>query len=403
VKRTTGQHPGGIVVLPAGDEITNYTPVQRPADDPGSDFVTTHFDYHAIENCLVKLDILGHDDPTMIRLLTEMTGKDIWEIRLDDPAVLSLFQGPEALGLDKAAAGVETGTLGVPEFGTGFVRGMLMDTLPATFSDLLRISGFSHGTDVWLGNIRDILRQKLGTMKEVIGCRDDIMLTLIQAGLEPRHGFRIMERVRRGKGLAREDEQAMEEAGVPDWYIGSCQKIKYLFPKAHAVAYVTMAFRIAWFKIYEPLAFYAATFSVRGGLDGLIAGGGLPAVEKAMGEIQVRREHKEASARDEESYTSLELAREMLLRGLAFAPVSLERSAAGRYLIEDGRLRIPFMALPGLGLEAAQGIVRARAEKPYRSAEDLRRRGRLGEKLTEALRQYGALGDLPQSDQQSLF
>lgn len=403
VRRTTGQHPGGIVVLPKGDEITNYTPVQRPADDPNSEFVTTHFDYHAIDNCLVKLDILGHDDPTVIRLLVQMTGKDIREIYMDDPAVISLFQSPEALGIDKKESGIETGSLGVPEFGTSFVRGMLLDTKPATFSDLVRISGFSHGTDVWLGNAREILKENLGTMKEVIGCRDDIMITLIQAGLKPKHAFKIMEQVRKGKGLSREDVEAMEAANVPEWYIGSCQKIKYLFPKAHAVAYVTMAFRIAWFKVFEPLCFYAATFSVRGGLDGTIAAGGRARIEEAMADIRAKRERKEASARDEDLFTSLELAREMVLRGFSFAPVSLEKSSANRFLVEENQLRLPFNALPGLGLNAAQSIVEGRQEKPYRSKEDLRRRGKVGKSLLEVLQQHGALAGLPESDQQTIF
>ena len=403
VRRTTSQHPGGIVVLPEGDEIVNYTPVQRPADDPDSEFVTTHFDYHAIEKCLVKLDILGHDTPTMIRMLTEMTGKDIREIPLDDPSVLSLFRSPEALGIETGESGIETGALGIPEFGTGFVQGMLLDVKPTTLSELVRISGFSHGTDVWLGNARDVLKNNLGTMKEVIGCREDIMLPLIRAGLNPLHAFKIMEKVRRGGGLSGEDVSAMEEAEVPGWYIDSCNKIKYLFPKAHAAAYVTMAFRIAWFKVFEPLAYYAATFTVREGLDGVIAAGGREKIEETMAEIRVKRERKEASAREEDHYTSLELAREMLLRGYSFLPVSLERSGAGRYLIEDGCLRLPFTALPGLGLMAANSIVEARGEKPFRSVEDLRQRAKIGQTLALLLREQGALGDLPDSDQQLLF
>ena len=403
VRRTTSQHPGGIVVLPEGDEIVNYTPVQRPADDPDSEFVTTHFDYHAIEKCLVKLDILGHDTPTMIRMLTEMTGKDIREIPLDDPSVLSLFRSPEALGIESKESGIETGALGIPEFGTGFVQGMLLDIKPTTLSELVRISGFSHGTDVWLGNARDILKNNLGTMKEVIGCREDIMLPLIRAGLNPLHAFKIMERVRRGGGLSGEDVSAMEEAGVSAWYIDSCNKIKYLFPKAHAAAYVTMAFRIAWFKVFEPLAYYATTFSVREGLDGPVAAGGRERIEAAMAEIRAKRERKEATAREEDHYTSFELAREMLLRGYRFLPVSLERSDAGRYLIEDGNLRLPFNALPGLGLSAAHSIVDARREKPFRSVEDLRQRGKVGQAMALLLKEQGALGDLPDSDQQSMF
>ena len=403
VRRTTSQHPGGIVVLPEGDEITNYTPVQRPADDAGSEFVTTHFDYHAIGNCLVKLDILGHDDPTMIRMLREMTGKDMAEISLDDPAVLSLFRSPEALRIESGKSGIETGSLGVPEFGTSFVRGMLLDTKPATFSDLIRISGFSHGTAVWLGNARDILKENLGTMKEVITCRDDIMLTLIQAGVNPLHAFKIMERVRKGAGLSGEDVSAMEEVNIPGWYIDSCNKIQYLFPKAHAVAYVTMAFRIAWFKVFEPLAFYAATFSVREGLDGAIAAGGLDRIESTMAEIRAKRERKEASGREEDHYTLLELAREMHLRGFSFLPVHLEKSGAARFLVEDGNLRLPFTSLSGLGLTAAQGIVEAREEKAFHSVEDLRQRAKIGSAMIALLQEQGALGSLPESNQQSMF
>ncbi|MCL2121544.1 MAG: PolC-type DNA polymerase III [Clostridiales bacterium] len=403
VRRTTSQHPGGIVVLPEGDEIINYTPVQRPADDSSSEFVTTHFDYHAIGNCLVKLDILGHDDPTMIRILGEMTGKDIMEISLDDPAVLSLFRSPEALAVDPGKSGIDTGSLGVPEFGTSFVRGMLLDTKPSTFSDLIRISGFSHGTAVWLGNAREILKENLGTMKEVITCRDDIMLTLIQAGVHPLHAFKIMERVRKGAGLSGEDISAMEEVKVPAWYIDSCNKIQYLFPKAHAVAYVTMAFRIAWFKIYEPLAFYAATFTVREGLDGAIAAGGLDRIESTMTEIRAKRERKEASGREEDHYTLLELAREMYLRGFSFLPVHLEKSGAARFLVEDGKLRLPFTSLSGLGLTAAQSIVEAREEKAFHSVEDLRQRAKIGVAMIALLQEQGALGDLPESNQQSMF
>lgn len=406
VKKTTGQHPGGIIVLPRGDEITNYTPVQHPADDVASEFVTTHFDYHAIDSCLVKLDILGHDDPTIIRQLEEMTGLDVRQIALDEPKVLALFQSPEPLGLDPVTSGIETGSLGLPEFGTTFVRGMLLDTKPTTFSDLVRISGFSHGTDVWLGNAKDILKSGQGTMKEVIAARDDIMIYLIQAGLDPKHAFNIMEQVRKGRGLKREDISAMEEAQVPDWYIQSCQKIKYMFPKAHAVAYVTMAFRIAWFKVYRPLAYYAATFSVRFEiLEGDIVAGGLQRVEAAMKEIVQKRENKEASAKDEDLYVALELAREMLLRGYHFLPVDIHLSHANRYLPveEEKALRLPLTSLSGLGLNLAQNIVKARQNKPYLSVEDIRKRGKVGKTMIEVLRDHGALKGLPESDQQTLF
>lgn len=406
VKRTTGQHPGGIVVLPKGDEITNYTPVQHPADDVNSEFITTHFEYHAIDNCLVKLDILGHDDPTIIRLLEDMTGINVRTIPLDEPKVLSLFTGPEALGLSKNETGIETGSLGLPEFGTSFVRGMLLDTQPGTFADLVRISGFSHGTDVWLGNAKDILKSGQGTMKEVIAARDDIMLFLIQMGVTPKHAFKIMEQVRKGKGLKPDDIAAMEEAGVPEWYIQSCQKIKYMFPKAHAVAYVTMAFRIAWFKVYHPLAYYAATFSVRGGgLEGSVAAGGLPKIDKAMEEIRRKRESKEQTAKDEDLYTMLELAREMHLRGYAFHPVDLNKSHQSRFKIapDQRSLQLPFTSLNGLGPNVAQSIVAARKDKPFMSVDDLRNRGKVGKSVIDILRQQGALDELPESDQQTLF
>jgi DNA polymerase-3 subunit alpha (Gram-positive type) len=406
VKRTTGQHPGGIIVLPKDHSIYAYTPIQHPADDVKSGVITTHFDYHAIDNCLVKLDILGHDDPTVIKMLEDMTGVDAQTVPLDDPRVLSLFQGPEALGLTRKDSGLDTGTLGVPEFGTRFVRQMLEDTKPASFEDLVRISGFSHGTDVWLGNAQTLLKSGTATMKEVIGSRDDIMIYLIRKGVAPRQSFKIMENVRKGRGVSDEDVRTMRDCQVPDWYIESCRKIQYMFPKAHAVAYVMMAFRIAWFKVYYPLAFYASQFSSRAAeVDADLVLEGLDRMEAGMRDLEKRHGDHENTAKDEKLFASLELAREMFLRGFSFKPVDLQKSAAQRFIMapEEGALRLPLTALQGVGLVAAQNIVRAREERPFFSVEDLKQRGRVSKTVIDALKQHGALAGMQENNQQVLF
>lgn len=404
VRRTTGQHPGGVMVLPKGMDIHRFTPLQKPADDVTSDTVTTHFDYHAISSRLVKLDILGHDDPTVIKMLEDLTGVDSRTIPLDDPQVLSLFSSTEALGVNPEELGTNLGTLGIPEFGTKFVRQMLNDTKPTTFSELIRISGLSHGTDVWLNNAQELIKSGTAKLSEVIATRDDIMLYLIYKGVEPLKAFKIMEDVRKGKGVRNEDVQIMRENNVPEWYIESCQKIKYMFPKAHAAAYVMMAFRIAWFKVHYPSAFYASFFTVRADeFDSDIVIGGVPAIKKKMEEIQ--KKGNEATQKEEKLYTILELALEMYLRKIKLLRVDLNKSDAQRFLIvEDGQALLPpFVSLQGLGASAAAGIVKAREEKPFTSREDLRIRAKASKTVLECLEKHGCLHGLPEDDQMTFF
>ncbi|QNB45728.1 PolC-type DNA polymerase III [Thermanaerosceptrum fracticalcis] len=404
VKRTTGQHPGGVMVLPKGLDIHRFTPLQRPADDVRSDTITTHFDYHSISSRLVKLDILGHDDPTVIKMLEDLTGIDCKTIPLDEPKVLSLFHSTEALGVDPKELGSNVGTLGIPEFGTKFVRQMLEDTNPQTFSDLVRISGFSHGTDVWLNNAQDLIKSGIAKVSEVISARDDIMTYLIYKGVEPSKAFKIMEGVRKGKGVKPEDVEVMKSQKVPDWYIESCQKIKYMFPKAHAVAYVMMAFRIAYFKVYYPAAFYASFFSIRADeFDADIIVGGIPMIKRVMEEIT--KKGNEASAKEAKLYNILELALEMYLRGITIKKVDLRCSDSTRFLIvDDGKALLPpLVSLQGVGEAAALSIAKAREEKAFTSREDLRIRGKVSKTVIEVLDNHGSLDDLPENDQISLF
>jgi len=404
VKRTTGQHPGGIMVLPKGMDVHLFTPLQRPADQVNSSTVTTHFDYHAISSRLVKLDLLGHDDPTVLKMLEDLTGVDCRAIPLDEPGVLSLFCGTEALKIDASELGTSVGTLGVPEFGTKFVRQMLEDTKPKSFSDLVRISGFSHGTDVWLNNAQDLIRTETAKVSEVISARDDIMNYLIHKGLNPGKAFKIMEDVRKGKGVRPDDVALMKENNVPDWYIESCQKIKYMFPKAHAVAYVMMAFRIAYFKVYYPAAFYASFFTVRADeFDADLVVGGIPSIKRKMEEIT--KKGNDVSQKEEKLYTILELACEMYLRGIHLKRVDLAASDSTAFLIVDGgkALLPPLVSLQGLGKTAALGIARAREEKPFTSRDDLRIRSKLSKTVLEVLDSHGCLQGLPDKDQLSLF
>lgn len=404
VKRTTGQHPGGVMVLPKGLDIHRFTPLQKPADDVNSDTVTTHFDYHSISSRLVKLDILGHDDPTVIKMLEDLTGVDSRTIPLDESKVLSLFRSTEALGLDPEELGTNMGTLGIPEFGTRFVRQMLNDTKPTTFSELIRISGLSHGTDVWLHNAQNLIKDGTAKLGEVICTRDDIMTYLIYQGVQPSRAFRIMEDVRKGKGIRDEDVLVLRENSVPEWYIDSCQKIKYMFPKAHAAAYVMMAFRIAWFKIYQPLAFYASFFTVRADeFDSDTVVGGIPTIRKKMEEIQ--RKGNEATQKEEKLYTILELALEMYLRKITLSRVDLEKSDARRFIPEkENRVLLPpLISLQGLGTAAADNIVNARREKSFTSREDLRVRAKLSKTVMECLDNHGCLRGLPEDDQITLF
>ena len=348
VKRTTGQHPGGIIVVPEGREIYEFCPVQKPADNSDIDIITTHFDYHKIDHNLLKLDILGHLDPTMIRHLQDITGINPTKIRLDDKETMSIFSSTEALGVKPEDIGSKVGTFGVPEFGTKFVRDMLVDTKPKTFEELIRISGLSHGTDVWLNNAQDLVNNKIATLSEAICTRDDIMIYLINKGVEAELAFTIMESVRKGKGLKPEWEEAMKENNVPEWYILSCKKIKYMFPKAHAAAYVTNAFRIAWFKVHKPAAYYTAFFSVRSGgdFDATYMIYGLDKLESKMDEIL---ELPKLGVKEMGIYSLCEIVYEMNKRGIEFLPIDLYQSDAKKFkLIDEKHILPPISSIPGL-------------------------------------------------------
>lgn len=402
VRRTTGQHPGGMMVVPEDMDIHDFTPIQYPANDSSSGIITTHFDYHAIHDSLVKLDILGHDDPTMLRMLEDLTGVNVQEIPLDDPATMSLFSGLEALGVTEEQIGTPVGTLGIPEFGTPFVRQMLIETRPKTFGDLVRISGLSHGTNVWNNNAQDLIRENITDLSSVIACRDDIMVYLIQQGMEAGDAFRIMEQVRKGKGLTESDIVLMKQHGVPDWYIESCNKISYMFPKAHAVAYVTMAFRIAYFKVHYPLAYYATLFSIKvGDFDADIAAGGERRVRDEIAAIEAKG--NEATAKERSILTVLEIVLEAMARGVKFERVCLYRSHDRHFQIEGNSLRPPLAALQGVGASAAAGIVAAREAGEFISIEDLRQRAGITKAVIETLRLHGCLDGLPETNQLTLF
>jgi DNA polymerase-3 subunit alpha (Gram-positive type) len=402
VKRTTGQHPGGMMIIPTGREIYEFTPVQYPANDRNAEWITTHFDYRSLSGRLTKLDLLGHDDPTVLKMLSDLTGVDPTTIPLDDQGTLALFSSATPLGLDPEELGFDLGTLGIPEFGTEFVRQMLAETKPATFSDLVYISGLSHGTGVWLGNAQELIKKQVATLAEVISTRDDIMNYLIDKGLPPRQAFGIMEKVRKGKGLTDEEAKTMKDYGVPDWYIDSCRKIQYMFPKAHAVAYVMMAFRIAYFKLYHPEAFYTSYFTVRAAeFDAEL-------MLRSPGEIyeqmqELKRKGNEASAKEKNLYTILELVREAMLRGIRFLPVDLYLSDPVRFLITPEGIRVPLIALPGLGENAAICLDRARREMSFCSVEDLKTRARLSSAVIDVLKKNGCLKGLPEKNQLTLF
>jgi len=402
VKRTTGQHPGGLMVVPNNLDVHMFTPVQRPADDVNSDITTTHFDYHSIHDSLVKLDILGHDDPTVIRMLEDLTGVNAREISLDDPKTMSLFSSTEALGVTPEEIRSQVGTYAIPEFGTKFVRQMLVDTKPRTFSELVRISGFSHGTDVWLNNAQDLIRAGTCKLSEAISARDDIMVYLIYKGLPPKQAFKIMEGVRKGKGVKEEDAEAMRAHGVPEWYIESCRKIKYMFPKAHATAYVMMAFRIAWFKVYHPEAFYAAYFTVRADdFDAELMVQGPKKIRQVIEEIEEKGNG--ASQKEKNMLTILEVVLEANCRGIKLLPVNLEKSDATKFIITPEGLLSPFAGLQGVGAAAAQNIVAAREEAPFTSIDDLRNRAKVSKTVIEVLQNHGCLANLQASDQMALF
>ena len=409
IKRTTGQHPGGIIVVPKGREIYEFTPVQHPADDPNSDIITTHFDYHSIDQNLLKLDILGHDDPTVIRMLQDLTGVDPTKIPLDDKETMSIFSSTEALGVKPEQIKSQVGSYGVPEFGTKFVRGMLVDTKPKTFDELIRISGLSHGTDVWLGNAQELVQNGTVTLNEAICCRDDIMNYLIQKGLPPNTSFKIMESVRKGKVAKgkepkwEEYQGIMREHDVPDWYIKSCEKIKYMFPKAHAAAYVTNAFRIAWFKVHMPKAYYAAFFSIRAA-DNFDAGFMIQGKEKVKNKMkEIDMAGNAAQKKDQDMYPVLELALEFYERGLKFLPIDLYKSHWKNFLIEGDAIRPPINSISGMGPIAAESIYKAAKEEQFMSIDEIRIRAKVGDSIINLLREFGCLNGLPESNQISLF
>ncbi|MCW6666417.1 PolC-type DNA polymerase III [Aerococcaceae bacterium NML190938] len=402
VKRTTGQHPGGIIVIPDYMDVFDFTPIQYPADDQTAEWRTTHFDFHSIHDNVLKLDILGHDDPTVIRMLQDLSGIDPKTIPPTDPDVMKLFSGTDVLGVTPEQIFSNTGTLGIPEFGTNFVRGMLEDSKPKTFAELLQISGLSHGTDVWLGNAQDLIRNNIAPLSKVIGCRDDIMVTLIYHGLEDGLAFKIMESVRKGKGIPDDWQAEMRKNNVPEWYIDSCMKIKYMFPKAHAAAYVLMALRVAYFKVHHPLYYYAAYFSVRADDFDIVAmHQGKEMVKRRIREINAKG--FDASVKEKSLLTVLELANEMLERGYKFQMVSLGKSDADNFLIEGDTLIPPFRTVPGLGANVAQQIIQARNENPFLSKEDLQKRGKVSKTIIEYLSEHGVLRDLPDEDQLTLF
>ncbi|MDB8628023.1 PolC-type DNA polymerase III [Streptococcus parasanguinis] len=410
VKRTTGQHPGGIVVIPNYMDVYDFTPVQYPADDVTAEWQTTHFNFHDIDENVLKLDVLGHDDPTMIRKLQDLSGIDPNDIPMDDPGVMALFSGTEVLGVTAEQIGTPTGMLGIPEFGTNFVRGMVEETHPTTFAELLQLSGLSHGTDVWLGNAQDLIKAGIADLSTVIGCRDDIMVYLMHAGLKPKMAFTIMERVRKGMWLKISEEerngyiQAMKENNVPEWYIESCGKIKYMFPKAHAAAYVMMALRVAYFKVHHPLYYYCAYFSIRAkAFDIKTMGAGLEAVKARMKEIAEKRKNNEASNVEIDLYTTLEIVNEMWERGFKFGKLDLYRSQATEFLIDGDTLIPPFVAMDGLGENVAKQIVRARKEGEFLSKTELRKRGGVSSTLVEKMDEMGILGNMPEDNQLSLF
>lgn len=402
IRKTTGQHPGGMIVVPEGREIYEFTPIQYPANDRESGYITTHFEFQMIHDQLVKLDMLGHDAPSVIRMLQDLTGVDPKSIPLDDPATMAIFSGLESLGISERDAGGKVGTLGIPEYGTPFVRQMLEDTRPKDFAGLVRIMGLSHGTDVWLNNAQDLVRNGTATLADVIAARDDIMIYLIRKGLPPKTAFKIMEQVRKGKGLKPEDEELMKEHGVPAWYIDSCKKISYLFPKAHAVAYAMMAFYIAYFKVHYPLAFYATYFSTKADdCDADLLVQGPAAMRKALEDIE--KKGSNASPKEKSVATVLEVAVEAAARGIHFLPVDLYKSEARRFVIEGDKLRPPLATVPGIGAAAAESIVAARNEAPFTSVEDIRRRSGVTKTVIQALSDRGCLQGLPETDQLTLF
>ena len=401
VKKTTGQHPGGMVIVPDDRSVYEFCPVQHPPKDQQT--ITTHYDFNSLHDLLVKIDVLGHADPTMLRRLPELTGIPIDEVPLFDAQVMSLFSSTQALGIEDGAMPCKVGTLGIPEFGTGFVRGMLADTLPTTFMELVRISGLSHGESVWLGNAQDLIREGTANLRDCICTRDDILTVLLRHRVDSKHAFDIMERVRKGKGLVPGDAEAMADAEVPEWFIESCRRIKYLFPRSHAAAYVTMGVRVAWYKVHRPLAYYAAFFSIRAaGFDAPLCTGDEQTIRDNMRKLEAELA-EEDSPDKERKLSVLESVLEMRLRGIAFLPVDLHKSTAEGFLIEDGNLRLPFGCLPKLGENAALQLEQGGKEGPYKSVEELRLRTKINSAVITVLREYGCLKGLSDTSQLSFL